>query len=89
MRRWIGALLLIGSLVGSAGCVARVRVYDDPRQAYRRWDSREERAYREFLRDFRRPYRDFSRLSRFEQEEYWRWRRDHPDRDLNRGRDRR
>ena len=90
MRRWIGSLLLIGSLVGSTGCVARVRVYDEPRQDYHRWDSWEERAYREFLREMRREYRQYRRLSRFQQEEYWRWRHDHPDRnrDRNRGRNR-
>ena len=87
MRRWIGSLLLIGSIVGTTACFARVRIYDEPRQDYHRWDSREDRAYREFLRDVRREYREFRRLSRSEQDEYWRWRHDHPDRD--RGRDRR
>ena len=84
MRRWIGALLLVGSLVGSAACVARVRLYDEPGRDYHRWNSREDRAYREFLREMRREYREFRRLSRSDQEEYWRWRHNHPDRDRDR-----
>ena len=81
MRRWIGSLLLIGSLVGSTGCAARVRIYDEPRHDYHRWNSFEDRAYRAYLRETRREYLEFRRFSRFEQEEYWVWRRNLPDRD--------
>jgi hypothetical protein len=80
MRRYISSLLLMGSLVGLTGCVARARVYDEPRRDYHRWDSREDRAYREYLREQRREYRVFSTLDRRDQEAYWEWRHNHPDR---------
>ena len=83
MRRTIGSLLLIGSLVGSAGCFvsARARIYDEPHGDYHRWDAREDRAYRQYLAEQRREYRAFKTLDRREQDEYWQWRHGHPDRD--------
>jgi hypothetical protein len=81
MRRTIGSLLLIGSLAGSAGCAPRLRVYDEPRQDYHRWDGREDRAYRRYLAEQRREYREFRTLDRGEQERYFEWRHGHPDRD--------
>jgi hypothetical protein len=85
MRASIAALMLTGTLLGSAGCGATVRVYDEPRRDYHRWDEREERAYRAYLAERRREYREFKALDRREQEEYWAWRHNHPDA----GRDRR
>jgi hypothetical protein len=82
MQRTIGSLLLIASLAGpAAGCAARVRIYDEPRRDYHRWDDREDRAYRRYLAEVRREYREFRSLDRHEQEEYWEWRHAHPDRD--------
>jgi hypothetical protein len=90
MRRCISSLLVIGALMGTVGCATgRVRVYDAPYRDYHRWDSREDRAYREYLREQRREYREFSVLDRRDQEEYWRWRHAHPDRGRDRDRDRR
>ena len=80
MRRYISSLLLIGSLMGLTGCMGRARVYDEPRRDYHRWNSREDRAYREYLREQRRQYRVFATLDRREQEAYWEWRHNHPDR---------
>lgn len=81
MRRYmIGALLVTGILGSAAGCAARVRIYDEPRRDYHRWDSREDQAYREFLRENRREYREFRLIDRRSQEEYWEWRHRHPDR---------
>ena len=83
MRRVVSSLLLIGTLVGAPGCLVagRARIYDEPRRDYHRWDSREERAYREYLRETHRDYVEYKRLERREQEAYWAWRHDHPDRD--------
>jgi hypothetical protein len=81
MRTLAGAFLLIATLAGSAACAATVRVYDEPRRDYHRWDDREERAYRAYLTERRREYREFKLIDRREQEEYWAWRHDHPDRD--------
>src|SRR3981081_3214659 len=41
----------------------------------------EDRAYREYLREQRLQYREFRALDRRDQEEYWRWRHAHPDRE--------
>jgi hypothetical protein len=82
MRRSISSLLLIGALVGSVGCVAsgRVRVYDEPYHDYHRWNGREDRVYRDYLREQHRDYREFSSLNKNEQGEYWTWRHAHPNR---------
>jgi hypothetical protein len=81
MRKLAGAILLATALGGSGACLATVRIYDEPRRDYHRWDDREERAYRAYLAERRREYREFRRLERREQEEYWEWRHAHGDRD--------
>jgi hypothetical protein len=85
MRRYVSLLCLVGALAG-AGCFTRVRIYDEPRRDYHRWNAGEDRAYREYLREQRREYRLFTALDRREQEEYWNWRHQHSDRDLDRAR---
>ena len=48
MRKYVCSLFVVAALAGASGaCVARV--YDQPRQDYHRWNSREERAYRAYL----------------------------------------
>jgi hypothetical protein len=86
VRKAVGMLVLAATLSSSAGCFTAVRIYDEPRRDYHRWDSREERAYRAFLAERHREYREFKRLERREQEDYWVWRHDHPDRDGDRDR---
>jgi hypothetical protein len=81
MRKIAGSLMVAITLAGCAGCGVGVRVYDEPHRDYHRWDDREERAYRAYLTERRREYREFRGLDRREQEEYWSWRHDHPDRD--------
>jgi hypothetical protein len=71
------ALLLTAVLAGSAGCAARVRVYDAPHRDYHRWNDGEERAYRAYLAERHREYRAYRDLNRAEQDEYWQWRHDH------------
>jgi hypothetical protein len=51
MRRCIGSLLVIGALMGTVGCAGPVRIYDDPYRDYHHWDTREDRAYRKYLRE--------------------------------------
>jgi hypothetical protein len=81
MRQVVGTLVLAAALAGSAGCFTAVRIYDEPRHDYHRWDSGEERAYRAYLAEQHLEYREFKRLERGDQERYWAWRHDHPDRD--------
>jgi hypothetical protein len=85
MRRFAACLVLAGALAGAGGCYAAVRVYDQPRHDYHRWDDREERAYRAYLLERRRDYVEFRLLAPREQDEYWAWRHGHSDRDRNRG----
>jgi hypothetical protein len=91
MGRHLRPLLLVVAFASFASCAVGVRVYDEPRMDYHRWNGGEERAYRAYLAERRREYREFSRLERREQEEYWAWRHSHPDpgRDRDRDRDRR
>jgi hypothetical protein len=79
MRRYVGSLLVVAALAGASGACA-ARIYDEPRHDQHRWNSREERAYREYLAERHREYREFRRLDRREQEEYWEWRHAHGDR---------
>jgi hypothetical protein len=79
MRQLISALLVATALAGSVGCAARVRIYDEPRRDYHRWNGGEERAYRAYLAERRREYVEFSRLERRDQEAYWEWRHSHPE----------
>jgi hypothetical protein len=89
MHKYIRTLLISAALTGPAVACA-VRIYDEPRHDYHRWNAREERAYHVYLTERRREYREFSRLNQREQEEYWDWRHTHSDRELDRdrGRDR-
>jgi len=48
------------------------------------WNSREDRAYREWVKENHRKYQDFNRINERDQEQYWNWRHDHPDRDDDR-----
>ena len=81
MRQLISALLVAVALAGSAACTGRVRIYDEPRHDYHRWNGGEERAYRAWLAERHREYREFRLIDRHDQEEYWEWRHSHPDRD--------
>jgi hypothetical protein len=91
MRQYIGTLLIGLTLAGSASaCVGSVRVYDESRRDYHRWNGDEERFYRVYLSERRRPYIEFRRLNQREQEDYWEWRHSRErDRDRDRDRDRR
>ena len=84
MDRRAALLLLTAGITGSLGCFTAVRIDDEPRRDYHRWNDREERAYRRYLDDRHERYREFRRLDRREQDEYWEWRHRHPDRDRDR-----
>jgi hypothetical protein len=77
MRRHLAVLVLTAALVGPAGCAATLGFYDRPHHEYRRWDAREDRAYRSYLAERHLEYRDFRTLDRHDQDDYWHWRRDH------------
>jgi hypothetical protein len=69
-----------GSLVLPVAAQAQgisLRFYDRSHKDYHRWNSDEDRRYREYLNEQHRRYRAFSRTNRVQQREYWRWRHDH------------
>jgi len=80
MRRFGSSMILALALMDAAGCAAHVRVYDEPHHDYHRWDRHEEASFRVYLGERHMEYRDFNRLSANEQNDYWAWRHEHPDR---------
>jgi len=88
MRKMAVALVLLGALVGT-GCAGSIRIYDEPRRDYHQWNRGEERSYRFYMTERHRGYVEYKRLDRRDQDDYWFWRHDHPDRDDSRGRDNR
>ncbi len=78
-RSLIVAATLASAVLGGAGCVARVRLFDADHQDYHRWDGREDRAYRRYLSERHEEYRGVSSLSDEDQRNYWRWRHTHQD----------
>jgi len=58
------------------------RYYDRDGRDYHTWDDHEDRAYRLYLGEQHRDYREFHRVKPVQQQEYFRWRHDHPDHTL-------
>ena len=80
MDRRAALVLLTAGLTASVGCFTAVRFYDEPHHDYHRWNDGEERAYHQYLAERHMEYREFRRLNQRDQDDYWRWRHDHPDR---------
>src|SRR5690242_284409 len=82
MRRLITALVLGAALGAPIAAVAKDdpprRYYDRSARDYHEWNEREERAYRHWLESQHRRYRDWNRTNRTRQDQYWRWRHQHP-----------
>ena len=55
------------------------RYYDRKGHDYHAWNDHEDKAYRVYLNEQHREYRDFDRAGRARQDDYFRWRHDHPD----------
>ena len=55
------------------------RYYDRGRRDYHVYDSQEDRAYRIYLGEQHRSYRQFHTVKRTQQDQYFRWRHEHPD----------
>ncbi len=53
------------------------RVYDREHKDYHNWTKDEDHVYREYLTQQHHKYRDIEKLSKKQQNEYWRWRHDH------------
>ena len=92
-NRYIGSLLLAAALTAPVAIMAapapnddgvQVRVYDAHHKDYHNWDGREDHAYRGYLGERHQEYREYNQQSRRNQDNYWRWRHQHPDHEENR-----
>jgi hypothetical protein len=80
--RFMGLFLLAAACAAplvNTGCAARVRYYDDYHHDYHRWNNHEDVEYRIYLNGRHEDYREFRTLDRDRQNDYWKWRHDHPD----------
>jgi type III secretory pathway component EscR len=93
IHRYFGSLVLAAALVTPVVLVAeasaqeasiQVRVYDRHHKDYHNWDDHEDRAYRRYLTEQHREYREYNRENSRRQDNYWKWRHNHPDHDDNR-----
>jgi hypothetical protein len=60
------------------------RYYDPAHRDYHVWNSREDQAYRRYLRERNREYREYNAMKKREQRQYWNWRHEHHDDDMER-----
>lgn len=63
------------------GCAHHTyRYYDEPHGDYHTWDNHEVVYYQQWaVETHRDPHRDFRKLNKNDQNEYWNWRHQHPD----------
>ena len=93
-HRLVSSLFLAAALVAPSGIMAATayhqpaqeehhdhRYYDDEHKDYHDWDKHEDEAYRRYLKEQHRAYRSFDKMEAKQQQDYWRWRHDHPDHD--------
>jgi hypothetical protein len=82
------AFLLGAAMIGPVGVRAadnrereehrEKRYYDRERKDWHEWNEQEERAYHRWFEESHEPYREWERARRREQQEYWKWRHEHP-----------
>jgi hypothetical protein len=53
------------------------RYYDSSHKDYHQWNDQEQREYDRYLSEHHRKHEDFNRLSKRQQQNYWKWRHDH------------
>jgi len=53
--------------------------HDQARNEDHKWDKREDKAYRMWVKEQHRKYKDFGKLKEEERQQYWAWRHDHND----------
>ena len=61
--------------------VTTPRYYDRDHRDYHEWNDGEDRRYRVYLGERHRDYREFRLTTRRQQNDYWRWRHEHPEHD--------
>jgi hypothetical protein len=75
-RRLVGAGLVVIGICAAWSATREVRryVYDREHDVYRRWNTIEDRIYKEFLVESRLRAKPLSKLAVETQRQYWRWR---------------
>ena len=83
--------LMAGGLILSAALIAPIaaraddrdhqdkRYYDREGHDYHQWNANEDRAYRAYLQEQHHKYQDFNRVNHGQQQQYFKWRHQHPD----------
>ncbi|HLK67680.1 MAG TPA: hypothetical protein VKU19_29820 [Bryobacteraceae bacterium] len=85
LPRFLTAALLGAALCAPVALMPTVlraddHVYHDKaRNEDHHWDSKEDRAYRIWVKENHRKYKDFAKLKEEEQAQYWNWRHEHSD----------
>jgi len=87
MRRFLilSAFVLSATLIGPAAARAGdgdhhdKRYYDRDGRDYHTWNNNEDRAYRAYLQEQHQEYREFRGVRRPQQQQYFKWRHEHPD----------
>ena len=88
-KRLFSSLILTAALVAPISIMAaskpqtsvQIRVIDRDHKDYHNWDDRENRAWGVFLTNNHRNQHEFKKANKREQQEYWKWRHNNPDRD--------
>jgi hypothetical protein len=76
----LGAALIAPVSVMSIPARAADQVYHDrDRNEDHHWDTREDHAYRMWVKENHMKYRAFSKLKDEDQQRYWTWRHEHSD----------
>jgi hypothetical protein len=81
-NRYSAAFLLAVSLTAPlimADDHDKKRYYDKTRKDYHEWNENEDRNYKLFLNERHAPIHDWKKAKSREQQEYWKWRHEHPD----------
>ena len=87
MRRFFHTVLLGAALIAPVVTPVVLRAedhvyHDADRKDDHRWDQREDKAYRVWVKENHRKYRDFAKLKEEDQRAYWAWRHQHSDAEL-------
>jgi hypothetical protein len=78
LSRAICVATVIAASAPLAACTHSQNAYDPATAAQRRWDRREERAYRRWEAERQLQHLRYEQRNIDEQRAYWLWRRDHP-----------
>lgn len=83
--------LILGGFLFGAVCLAPIamaadhsdkRYYDKQGRDYHVYNNQEDRAYRVYLGEQHQDYREFRRVKPPQQQQYFKWRHEHPDNTL-------